>query len=418
MRKMLRNLSIGAIILFAAFISGCKEGPAGPAGKDASEDALEGYAPGIKCETCHDAATDTTYRVAAKELQYSVSMHGLGAVIWPKFKYCAGCHTNEGFNERYLRGFANETFNINTPSGPICYQNYPNSTPPGCFTCHAPHNRGNFTVRDSGAVNIFTLVAGQTTQQWNSSSASNLCVKCHQPRMTSTPFTSSPVSWQPDPSKINITDTAKIYSSRWNNHVSGEPTQTLLGFGGFNFQDTTFSNSYHTTLINIAGLGCEDCHMAKPNGANQNGGHTFAVRYLASGSSSPSYNVNGCNVPGCHTSLTATTSDAHWGKRAEIISKISQLANLMMDTNITKKWSLPQSGKAVPWLTLGTVGTIPGDSTWSVNASTSKPLVIVPAYKAGALWNLQQLQYEKSHGMHNYQYEIGLLNKSIWELIK
>jgi hypothetical protein len=416
-------LGIGIFVIAA--MSGCKEGPTGPAGKDASESTLEGFAPGIKCATCHNPDLDTTYRVLTKEVQYEASSHFEGGNFARNSFDCAGCHTNEGFLERYSKGFTNETFNPIAPSGPICNQGYPNASPPGCFTCHSPHSRANFTVRDSSVVNIFTLVAGQTTKQWNSSNASNLCVKCHQPRMTSTFMWKSgttPASWQPDPSKTNTTDTAKIYTSRWNNHVSGEPTQTLLGFGGVEIPGPTpYNNSYHTTLVGMRTLGCEDCHMATVNSSNQNGGHTFWVRYLASGSTSPSYNVNGCNVTGCHSSSpvsTSNASDPHWAQvRNEIIAKTSQLASMMMDTTITKKWSLPQSGKAVPWVTL-TASAVTGDSTWSANASSLQPLVIFPASKASALWNLQQIQYEKSHGIHNYKYVKALLDNSIADLNK
>jgi hypothetical protein len=131
---------------------------------------------------------------------------------------------------------------------------------------------------------------------------------------------------------------------------------------------------------------------------------------------SPTYNVNGCNVAGCHTNLTASAADAHWSKRTIIITELNQLGRLMMDTNITKKWSLPQSGKHIPWATFTVTGI---DTAWAmVNASTSKPLVIVPAAKAGALWNLQQIYYDKSHGIHNYEYFKALLDNSIAELNK
>lgn len=392
-----------------------QRGPMGPAGKDASAGNLEGFAAGIKCATCHDSDTDTTYHVLAKEAEYAVSVHAVGGDFDRNTTQCAGCHTNEGFYERYTHGFANETYTPGVPSGPMVSQNYPNSSPPGCFTCHSPHRRANFTMRDSSAVNIYSIVARQTTKNWNSSVASNLCVKCHQPRMTSTFLTSTPYSWQPDPTKINSTDTAKIYTTRWNNHVSGEPAQTLLGIGGFEFSSYTYDNSYHTTLVGMKQLGCEDCHMATPSG-NHYGGHTFAISYLAEGSTTPSYNVAGCNTASCHNGAVSTgATNAHWGVvRNEIISKISQLGYLMMDTNVTKKWSSPQKGKAVAWTSFAVSGI---DTTWSVaNASSSAPLVIVPASKAGALWNLQQVMYEKSNGIHNYKYVKALLDASIAEL--
>jgi hypothetical protein len=413
----------GLSALSLLFVVGC-EGPAGPQGPlgDKGEDVASqrcGFSPDYFLR-CHGSA-DTTYHVAAMKFQYEASRHGSGAEFTHTSNTCAGCHIAEGFYERYNRGFSNETFTINVPSGPICYQNYSDIHRINCFTCHAPHERGNFSVRDSNAVNIFTLVGGQTTTVWNSTASSNLCVKCHQPRMTShfLILGSTPVSWQPDPSKVNAIDTAKIYTSSWNNHVSGQPTQIMLGTGGVEFSGYSYrnyANSYgHTSLIKSGLMGCENCHMATVKSGNQYGGHTFSVRYLAVGSTSPSYNVSGCNVTVCHPGLT--TSDAHWTKRATIIAKIAELGKLMMDTTITKKWSLPIAGKAVAW-TKVTTSSVVGDSSWSNTATSSAPLVIVPAFKAGALWNLIHVQNEKSHGIHNYRYDLDLLQSSIDELNK
>jgi hypothetical protein len=398
-------------LLMIAGLWGC-QGPTGPAGQNAD---LEGFAPGIVCGNCHNQDFNSTNSVLAKQFEYDISDHYTGGDYTRNTTQCAGCHTNEGFLERYNNGFALETFNINTPSGPMVKQNYPASSPPGCFTCHMPHARGNFSVRDSIAVNIYTLLANQTTKVWNSTPESNLCVKCHQPRMTSTFLNATPYSWQPNPSKVNMTDTAKIYTTRWNNHVSGESAQTLLGFGGFEFTGpAAYSNSEHTVYHNGNPVGCEECHMATVNGAIQNGGHTFAVKDTSDYSTSPAYNVNGCNVNGCHTGLTASASDGDWGKRTAIITELNMLGKMMMDTNITKKYSLPQGGKPVPWVTYTVTGI---DTAWAmVNASSSKPLVIVPAAKAGALWNLQQIYYDKSHGVHNYRYTKALLDNSLYQL--
>jgi hypothetical protein len=403
-------LCIITLLVIAGLWGGCRE-------SNSTEPDLEGYAPGIICANCHNQDFNPTYDLAAKDLEYKASIHYAGGDDGQNANTCAGCHTNEGFVDRYDHGFANETFNLHAPSGPLASQGYPQSSPPGCFTCHMPHTRGNMTVRDSGKVNIYTLLANQSTKVWNSTSASNLCVKCHQPRMTSTPFTSTPNSWQPDPSKTNLTDTARIYTSRWNNHVSGEMAQTLLGFGGFEYAGYSgYTNSQHSTYMNGNPIGCEQCHMATVAGVNKTGGHTFTVKDTSAYSMSPTYNVNGCNVAGCHTNLAASAADAHWSKRTIIITELNQLGKLMMDTNITKKWSLPQSGKHIPWATFTVTGI---DTAWAmVNASTSKPLVIVPAAKAGALWNLQQIYYDKSHGIHNYEYFKALLDNSIAELNK
>ena len=430
MRKIAAVLFIA--LSFALF--GCKgpEGPTGPAGSNGTNGtngtsafwSMEGFKDSLQCGRCHSADYDTVFNVAARQVQYGTSGHLENGDYDRYTTTCGGCHTDEGFNERYANGFKNETYVPGAASGPLVHQDYPQSSPVGCFSCHAPHKRGDFTVRDSGGVTINSVIVGVTAKTWNSSASSNLCVKCHQPRMTSTPFipgtgtNPTPTSWQPDPTKTNpLTDTAKIYTSRWNNHTSGEVAQTLLGFAGVEFAGYTYSNSGHTGLIQAKTLGCEDCHMATPVG-NKGGGHTFKVGYIPEGSTTMSFNLAGCNVSACHGSTGAVTtgaSDAHWGKpRNEIIGKLSQLSKLMMDTTITKKWSLPQSGKAVPWLSFTVSGT---DTSWLVaNVSATKPLVIVPAAKAGALWNFQQIFYEYSRGVHNYKYVQALLDASIDQL--
>jgi hypothetical protein len=435
MRYHLNTFIIGfSIILSLFFLFGC-EGPAGPqgpqgdTGKDGlsilSASNLEGFKEGIKCATCHDPDTDTTYRVITKEVQYDMSGHRELGNYDRNTTTCAGCHTNEGFYERYNRGFANETFSLTSPSGPIVYQNYYNSSPVGCFTCHLPHRRGNFTLRDTGAVNIFTLVAGQNTIQWNSTPSSNLCVKCHQPRMTSTPLMGNTPSWRPDPTKTASTDTAKIYTTRYNNHVSGENVQNLLGFGGVEFSGytyTNYANSYgHTNLVKTGVLGCEDCHMATPIG-NKGGGHTFKIGYIPEGSTTESFNFAGCNTTSCHAGAVKTT-DSHWTKRNEIRIKLNQLGKLMMDTTITKKWSpsfkSKYTGIAFPWTKMTVDG---ADTSWALSDSVTSPsvkgLFVIPAFKAGAIWNFEQVVYDPSLGIHNYRYVKELLESSIAELNK
>ena len=444
MRYRVLQFLTGFSVLFLLFFIGC-EGPAGPQGPQGDK-GLDGVASGESCGfshdyflRCHGGDADTIYRVLAKEVQYDMSGHRELGNYDRNTTTCAGCHTNEGFIERYRNGFTNETFSLNSPSGPMVSQNYYNSSPVSCFTCHLPHVRGNFTLRDTGAVNIFTLVAGQSTKQWNSTPASNLCVKCHQPRMTSTPLTSSPKSWQPNPAQTATTDTAKIYTVRYNNHVSGENVQNLLGFGGVEFSGYTYSNSGHTALISSGLLGCENCHMATPIG-NKGGGHTFKIGYTPEGATTESFNFAGCNVTGCHGSGGVTTgaSDAHWTKvRNEISGKRAQLAQLLMDTTIAAKWGPVRklNGKAVPFvgwnfsasgdtiyysLAGKASGTVYNDNAGNAYSSAADfgTLQVVPASKAGAIWNLQQVLYDPSLGIHNYKYVRDLLDASIAELNK
>ncbi len=404
------------------------EGPAGPAGKDGSTGAagqnagfvyFEGFKADLKCAQCHAPNdVDTTFRVITKEIQYETSGHKELGNYDRNTTTCAGCHTNEGFFERTQRGVANETFTINAASGPMVNQNYPSSSPVGCFTCHAPHIRGNFTFRDTvGQVKIFSLVKENTTKAFTGNTSAQLCVKCHQPRMTSQFLIGTTnLSWQP--SNVVGTDTAKIYTSRWNNHVSGEGIQTMLGFGGVEFTGNTYTNSYHSTALQNKTLACADCHMATPIG-NKGGGHTFKVGYIPEGSTTTSYNFAGCNTTACHgtSGVIAATSVKWIGVRSEMIAKVSQLAKLMLDSTVVGKWTVKKAGKFNPWVTFTTNAS--GDTVWAANANTgANALQITPAYKAGALWNLQMAMYEASHGIHNTAYTRSLLDASIAELKK
>ncbi len=407
------------------------EGPAGPAGKDGATGAtgkdagfvyFEGFKADLKCATCHAPNdVDTTFRVITKSTQYETSGHKELGNYDRNTTTCAGCHTNEGFFERTTRGVANETFTLNAASGPMVNQNYYSSSPVGCFTCHTPHKRGDFTLRDTvGQVKIFSLVAGNTTKTFTGNTTAQLCVKCHQPRMTSQFLIGTTnLSWQPDPTKTGATDTAKIYTSRWNNHVSGEGIQTLLGFGGVEFAGYTYSSSYHSTALQNKTLDCADCHMATPIG-NKGGGHTFKVGYIPEGSTTTSYNFAGCNTTSCHgTSGAITSTSAKWATvRAEMTGKIRQLASIMMDSTVVGKWTVKKAGKFNPWITM-TVSTTTGDTSYAANANTgTNVLQIIPAAKAGALWNLQMAIYEASHGIHNTAYTRSLLDASIAELKK
>ncbi|MFZ4619409.1 MAG: hypothetical protein ACOYNS_02545 [Bacteroidota bacterium] len=408
------------------------EGPAGPAGKDGAAGAtgaagqnagfvyFEGFKADLKCAQCHNPNdVDTTYRVITKSTQYEMSGHKELGNYDRNTTTCAGCHTNEGFFERSQRGVANETFTINAASGPLTMQAYTSSSPVGCFTCHAPHKRGDFSLRDTvGSVKIFSLVKENTTKAFTGNTNAQLCVKCHQPRMTSQfliPGT-TPTSWQP--SNVVGTDTARIYTSRWNNHVSGEGIQTMLGFGGVEFTGNTYTNSYHSTALQNKSLDCADCHMATPVG-NKGGGHTFKVGYIPEGSTTLSYNLAGCNTSACHgTSGAITTSGAKWkGVRDEMTGKIRQLAVLMMDSTRVGQWTVKKAGKFNPWITMSVSAS--GDTSYAANANTgANVLQITPAYKAGALWNLQMAIYEASHGIHNTAYTRSLLDASIAELKK
>jgi hypothetical protein len=73
---------------------------------------------------------------------------------------CAKCHTHDGFVDFVT-------------TGSVVASNYPDPAEIQCFTCHHPHETGDFSLRTTAAV---TLVDGTTTYD---KGAGNLCVQCH-----------------------------------------------------------------------------------------------------------------------------------------------------------------------------------------------------------------------------------------------
>ena len=386
----MKTLTVVSVIL-AMFVvtlivfAGC-EGPAGPAGKDGKDAvlppfSLEGFAPGIKCGSCHTADQDTTYYVAGRKYEWQSSKHAVGGDIDRNTNLCAGCHTTEGFVQRYNGGWQTQVVSqVEHPS------------PPGCFACHSPHARANFTRRDTNAVIITSFITGVPDAVFDYGNG-NICVRCHQTRV------SSPMSPKPDPTKTAVTDTLRITSSRWYPHY-GVNGQMLMGTGGFQFVDFTYTgNSNHTNNTVIRQEGCPKCHMSEPigGGAGKGGGHTMWIAYDNEGVTN--YVLTGCRDAGCHgTSITTPNipgpSTGGVGAQTLILRNLDTLAQLLAARN---------------WL---------DTTTGLLRASTSNPLRIVPASRAGAIYNYFFIEHEGSEGVHNTKYALELLQSSIRELRK
>jgi hypothetical protein len=203
----------------------------------------------------------------------------------------------------------------------------------------------------------------------------NLCASCHKPRPLSN------ITPKPDPTKTADTDTIVIKSSRWYQHY-GVQGLMLAGFNGFEFQGETYTNSYHTTAATIEEEGCIVCHMALET-RNPAGGHSMWLE------SEEGELTAGCNLSGCHGG--GLDSLNYEGKQTEIEGLLDNLHTLLLDRE---------------WIT----------ASGSVNASTSNPLKIAPAYLSGAMYNFFFVEHDLSFGGHNYDYAKKLLEDSIAKL--
>jgi hypothetical protein len=215
-----------------------------------------------------------------------------------------------------------------------------------------------------------------------------------------------------------MTDTIRITSSRWYPHY-GVNGQMLMGTGGFQFVDYTYTgSSNHTNNAIIRQEGCVKCHMAEPLGtqAGLGGGHTFKVTYEAEGTTGVV--LTSCRDAACHGSSFSSidyisqSSGLTGGEGAQTYIKryLDTLYSMMTDTNLVRRWNADGSTKV--WLVTSSTGSV------TVNASSSSPLRIRPASRAGALYNYWFLEHEGSFGVHNSRYAIELIKSSIAELRK
>ena len=79
---------------------------------------------------------------------------------------CAPCHTTEGFVQASLG---------QTVTG------QPISSPIGCFACHSPHSRADFSLRTTDPVTMLAGVVGEADPVFDYGKG-NLCANCHKPR--------------------------------------------------------------------------------------------------------------------------------------------------------------------------------------------------------------------------------------------
>jgi len=115
------------------------------------------------CQDCHGA--DAKFPIRGVRSQYLTSGHRtLGNASYSNSEGCQRCHTNEGFIEYARTGKAAPKKVIANPSEI------------GCFTCHSPHDKGDFTLRKVDAVK---LANGAVFNKGKG----NLCANCHQARV-------------------------------------------------------------------------------------------------------------------------------------------------------------------------------------------------------------------------------------------
>ena len=434
--RLFTGIATGALLMWV--VTSC-EGPMGPDGKPGTNgtNGTNGIDANSSCLTCHTQANWDTLTN-----QYHLSKHYYGNTVAraQASKYCARCHSNDGFQEI-------------TGDGQFVVANeMPNATRISCETCHKhsgfdfPGDTASDILRTTNPVSLNYNNHNSTT---DFGKINNLCVTCHQIRGVTLD------------SVYNQTKVAGVYTTNkyadktfkqlpFFPMVSSDPTVAVQYKVGqsFSVHDGNQSNLFkginayeypgvtYTRTWQHSNNSCTDCHMNKVDLATQTGGHSLK----------PNETTTGCAK--CHTSDHLATT------RASVSALLTQLGDLLTARKVFKKTvsngvatytalnthdfngKLLGSGLATDTFAisltgtnlLGTGLTLTGVPTTSVTGTivyrsdvTYKKdsdfgLRIGRAWKSGELgaaYNFGYINSELSQGIHNPGYAIKVLQSSI-----
>ncbi len=305
------------------------------------------------CFACHSDSPNDTLHLVAAEQQWEHSFHASGRTLNENDGQCKNCHTSEGYVARAgtCTSFANadQSSVISDP------------TTIGCFTCHAPHTNGDFRLRWQCPT---TLMNGTMYDLHEG----NLCASCHQSRRNV---------------KTYITASTTL-SSRFGPH-HGPQADLLLGSNGYEYANYTYSQTNHKGATTANGLNaCIECHM-KTTSNNVIGGHSWNMSYDLNGTEI--LNTDACTP--CHGAIN-DFSDITLGNNS-VQDSVAMLTETLR-------------------LQLVAAGLL--NDTTGVNADL--PIAVkTSADSAGAVWNYLIVEADRSEGVHNAKYILGLLDSSI-----
>ncbi len=269
---------------------------------------------------------------------------------WQNSKHASGGTLNE--NNGDCKGCHTSEGFVARATGTTIPDVVDNPTPIHCFTCHSPHTSGNLGLRWTA---VATLLNGTTFDLHSG----NLCAACHHARRSVSTYVTARTT----------------LSSRWGPH-HGPQADMLLGSNGYEYAGFTYDRTSHREATTANGKdGCLECHM-KTTDRLVVGGHSFNMEAVTNGDTL--LNVAAC-AP-CHGTI-AEFNDVD-GIQAQVGTLITDLSARLQTAGLLGSNGLPKS-------------------------------VTTSADSAGAVWNLLMAQEDRSLGVHNAKYIIGLLQSSI-----
>jgi hypothetical protein len=305
---------------------------------DRSITALEETSNATTCFSCH---TDDNARFAGAEVEWGYSRHASGRTIDRTTASCNPCHTHQGF--------------VQTTQGGAAPASVANPTVIHCFTCHAPHTRGDLSLRVRDPV---ALANGEAPDMGRA----NLCAYCHRARQNVDTYVRTP------------SDTVTL-DSHWGPH-HGPQSDLFAGENGYEYPLVPYFDGPH---LDETEDGCLDCHFTARAGAPL-GGHSFHMRSDAFGEER--LNTGGCNASACHD---GDVDDFDYDDiQGDVVALLATLENLLRAAGLLDAEGNPVEGR-----------------------------VVASSDSAGALWNFLLVREDGSRGVHNPEYGPDLLGSSI-----
>jgi hypothetical protein len=236
-------------------------GTNGTDGKDANE----------SCLVCHTIAN-----FDSKIAEYQLSKHYMGTTSSRFTKYCAKCHTHEGFQELQGNGkFTSTTYDI------------PNATRINCKTCHKHTGfdfSGDTVSQILSTISPVYLNYNKNLTSTDFGAINNLCVNCHQIRgVTAEVYSDTTLTPDVINAKFNQLPYFPFANTDDNASVSylagrsfsvhdGNQSNLYKGINGYEYVGKTYTRTWkHSDFT------CTDCHMNEYNATTKTGGHTMIV---------------------------------------------------------------------------------------------------------------------------------------------
>jgi hypothetical protein len=298
------------------------------------------------CGRCHDEPPQHS-----TDAQWKNSLHAVGVASAAGRAGCADCHSGYGF--------------IHMVDPATRLEQTTGSEQTTCQVCHDPHSiHGDENNHQLRTLDDVTLTNGVVV---SSGGHGKLCMNCHKSRVDAATYTEQ-------------------YASRFGPH-HGPQADMLAGTNGVSF-GMYVASSTHRDVVPDA---CVTCHMSATPAAGQPGnnlvgGHTFAMHWDGGTPDDTIDEVE--NVAVCANCHGPINSFADIPARADhdgdgtIEGAQAEMDGLMEEVAML----LPPVGSP----------------TVTVTANYNK-------VQLKAAFNYTFVEEDGSHGIHNYQYAIGLL---------